>query len=745
MASCTSCARACAGAGHDTTLTEIPCTARNKLPYCLRTGAHHEVLLPGFHVFMSPKHLDVLMQLPLPGIVIFVHGVNSDGEWYRQAEAGLCDGLNDRLKRCNEHMAYPTPQGGQLTPVKYLSELTADGFINPRLRANNFVGPSDHFSPVIQFRWGYKASAEELQLYGNATYLNEENYWGGGPFANGCTALPDLWGAGLSDELFLWLHVQHMNPTSDRKVYACPPRPYYVIAALRLARLVEAIRARQADVPITIVCHSQGNMIGMAAAFLGDRLPRVTDAAGKTGRCVADNYVLCNAPFSLVKSNTSQGLVERSMKDSDGNGGRQTGDARSSTLKAFFEIVRQQAQTEQPAASLDEWMKNEAHGFAVQADRDSYGYGSPKSTYGRVTLYFNPHDQVISSSTIQGIGWRGLSQPEIDAAGGAGMFCQRVFAQDFLVGAAGKYDFWADQYNRPKRGSLDFYHPHSLKAGYELSKGLRVNTTWFGKVMSVASAPILYVVTGIAGIRINALPPNDWITPLAAPNLPHPFMPEAVRFGAGSTAFDQGMDAPGDHRDKERQRVAGDPYAGDRKVPNHATKEARLKGNDAAEGDTGSEAALRYEHHAMLRMEARREGIFANNQKVTDEDSPANARVAYTAWRNEKIREALADNIDTHATDHSTIMTNAMHAQKALAYDVAVGVCRIRPKDLMALRVMADWRFLDGVDSKESCAEFIQYFIEGTFRGLSAMEWATTSDEGSMPSKIINKREIFSK
>ncbi|KAK0339051.1 hypothetical protein LTR94_036150, partial [Friedmanniomyces endolithicus] len=96
------------------------------------------------------------------------------------------------------------------------------------------------------------ASASELQLFGNAVYLNEDNYWGGGPFANGCTALPDLWSAGLSDQLFLWLHIQHMNPTNDRQVYACPPRPYYVVAALRLAKLVESIRKKQADVPITI-------------------------------------------------------------------------------------------------------------------------------------------------------------------------------------------------------------------------------------------------------------------------------------------------------------------------------------------------------------------------------------------------------------------------------------------------------------------------------------------------------------
>ena len=696
-------------------------------------------------LFMSPKYLDVFMQLPLPGVVIFVHGVNSDGEWYKQAEDGLCKGLNERLKRCDQHMAHPTPEGGQLRPVQYLSELTSEGFINPKLHANNFTGSSDSFSPVIQFRWGYKANAEELQLYGNSIYLNEKNYWGGGTFANGCTALPDLWGAGLSDELFLWLHVQHLNPTNDRRVYACPPRPYYVLAALRLAKLVEAIRSKQADAPITIVCHSQGNMIGMAAAFLGDRLPPAVDATGKSGRCVADNYVLCNAPYSLVRSNTSQGLVERGMKDGDGNGGRQTGDARSSTLKAFFDIIRQQAAAEQRVAAIDEFMENRPHGFDAQSDRNRHGFGAKPSTYGRVTLYFNPHDQVISSSTIQGIGWRGLSQQEIDAANGAGVFCQRVFAQGFKVGTKGKYDFWADHYNQPKRGSQDFYHPHSPKAVYELSKGLGANTNWFGKVMSVATAPVMYVVTGLAGVRINALPPNDWIAPLAAPDLPEAFVPEAVRFGQASRAFDQGMDAPGEARDKARQREAGDPYAGDRKVPNHATKDAKLKGTDAAAGDVASEAALRYEHHAMLRMDAKREGLYQNNADVTEEDKPETASAKYTAWRNDKIKDALADNIDTHATDHSTIMTNGMHAQKALAYDVAIGVCRIRPAELAALRVLADWRYLTEIPKKDPNAEFLKYFYIGKYRGLSALEWANKTEEGSMPSKIVDKREIFSK
>ncbi len=245
---------------------------------------------------LNHSNLNVILRLPLPGIVIFVHGVNSDGEWYKETEQGMCAGLNERLKRCDEHLAYPTVEGGQLRPATYMPELTADGFISPNVQSDTFMKDDDHFTPVIRFRWGYKASPSELQQYGDSIYLNEEDYWGGGPFANGCTALPDLWSAGLSENLFLWMHVQHLNPTNDRNVYSAPPRPYFVLAALRLARLIESIRRKQADVPITLVCHSQGNMIGMAAAFLGDRLAPVTDAAGVVGRFRRWPGVVCPLP-----------------------------------------------------------------------------------------------------------------------------------------------------------------------------------------------------------------------------------------------------------------------------------------------------------------------------------------------------------------------------------------------------------------------------------------------------------------
>jgi len=693
-------------------------------------------------VFLTPKHLDVVRQLPLPGIVIFVHGVNSDGEWYKQAEEGLCEGLNERLKRCNEHLCHATPAGGKMTPVTYFPELTPEGFVNPKMGSKTFIEPTENFSPVIQFRWGYKASADELQQYSDGIYLNEHRYWGGGPFANGCTALADLWGGGLTSRLFLWMHVQHLNPTNDRMVYSCPPRPYFVLAALRLARLVESIRKKQADVPITIVCHSQGNMIGMAAAFLGERLASATDPRGQSGRCVADNYVLCNPPYSLVEKNFKQAWTERGMEDAEGNNGRQTAAARLGTLRAFFEIVGQQAVTQQSPDIIDNAMKNERHGFDAQTDRNKFGYGPAQSTHGRVTLYFNPHDKVISTTTIQGIGWRGLSQQEIDATGGAGIFSQRVFSQDFDVGVKGTYDFWVNHHKKPKAGSKDFWFPHSQDACYSLSKGIESNTTFVGKVLTFAMAPILIVATSLFKESINALPPEDWKTPLSGPDLPISFKPQAVRLGKASEHFDQGMDAPGEHRAKNQARDINSPYAGDREMPKHATEEAKLKGTDAAAGSAETEAALLYEHHAMLRMEAKREGIYEKTDDVAMEDRPKTADANYNQWRSQKIKDTLAANIDTHATDHSTIMTNGDHARLALAYDVAIGICNIKQADFIKFRITADWRLLEDLTEDDSNNIFKEYFQLGLQGNKSIVEWSK-SEDGCIPSKIFNNRELF--
>ena len=678
----------------------------------------------------SHSPLDCLQQVPSPGIVIFVHGVNSDGEWYHQSEEGLCKGLNTRLKRCDEHLAYPSVEGGQLWPVTYRRELTDDGFVDPDRTPNTFIADAGHHSPVIQFRWGYKASDLELQEYGASIYLNEYDYWGGGPFANGCSSLPDLWGNGLLDSLFLWIHIEHLNPLNDAMVFSAPPRPYFVLAALRLAKLVESIRKEQADVPITLVCHSQGNMIGMAAAFLGDKMADVQDAAGIKGRCVADTYVLCNPPYSVLEDNSTEDWVQGQEADPDGNVGRQTCQARIETLKNFFKIVGQQADVPPHSAALAQMAANHAHGFTLDSDSNKYRCGPVTTTRGKVTLYCNPHDQIISSTAIQGMGWRGLCAAEIQAAQGKNVFTQRVFSQGYPVGKPGIYDYWSKQHNHPERGSLDFWVPHSKIADYSSQKGRLANSTGSGRAMTQVAALALIPLTKGAGVRINALPPRDWSIPVNAPALPEPFLPQAVQYGVASEDFDQLYNPRGSLRDPRRSHAAGDPY--------HALSDEQI---GAPKGDRDSHATMLYEDHARVRLMAKRTGRTPMGEKVSEEDMPATASEEHKRWRGDIITANLAANLDTHATDHSTIMTNGMHAEKALAYDVAVGVSHIQEKALRKLRVIADWRLLKNLDDSHSHKIFYEYFRTGKFKTMSVFDWVhSPGSTGALPDSIVNKR-----
>ena len=189
-------------------------------------------------------------------------------------------------------------------------------------------------------------------------------------------------------------------------------------------------------------------------------------------------------------------------------------------------------------------------------------------------------------------------------------------------------------------------------------------------------------------------------------------------------------------------RDAGDPYAGDRPISQKPDEKAR-EASDAALGNVDTESSLRYEDHARLRMQARREGLVAKtDEHVNAEDNPGTASADYTAWRNKKIETYLAATVDTHATDHSTILANPMHAQKALAYDVAVGRCHILDNDLHALRIAADWRFLKGLTDEDPNKVFAEYFFQGKFNKQSVFDWANAAgSEGRMPDKIVDVRE----
>lgn len=701
------------------------------------------------------KELVAVKPMPLPGVVIFVHGVNSEGEWFEAAEAGLCKGLNRRLARLDDQMAHKGPEAGQLTPVSYIESLTPDGYINPNMASQTYIKLDPSYSPVIHFRWGYKANKDDLKKYGGNVFLNEQNYWGGGPFANGCSSLPDLWNKGINDRLFLMLTIQALNPVDARQVYATPERHYGVMAALRLAKLIESIRKKQADCPITVVCHSQGNIVGLAAAFLGDRMPPVKDAKGKQGECVADAYVLANPPYSVVGELGTDNWAQRGIQNIYGEHGRESYFARMATLKEFFDIIRWRPRCEMDPAEIDKEMANSrpsAKGkpFSAEADRQAHGVsgGAKKFTSGRVTLYCCPHDQVISATTVQGIGWRGLSSTEIEEAGGVGVLVQRVFASGFTIGkdANQVYRYWEDDWRYQKGATPGFWFPPSPPIKLSFARALGKYKS-LGRFLDFRFRDGIHIVDFFGKkFPVNANPPKGWTVPCNAPKLDQPFEPVAMKHGYPIQAvkdgdkavsfFNEGNDPPASDRDMYKTAVnkrggdAIDQYAG--AAP--------------AEGNAASEAGLRYEMHAIVRQTARREQdadgpMFGPSGSVISETPGYKTADDRTRYANSTVKACLESTEKNNPTNHSITMTNPMHAEKALAYDVAIGVCRLTSQDWADLRIEADWRFSSSVSQTTPSKKYSEYFSKGTMSNTPLDAWVKSDPDAAMPKRISDERD----
>lgn len=650
---------------------------------------------------MSTKgmpHANVFMQHQ-PGIIIFVHGVNSDGEWYQAAEEGLLRGLSQRMG-----LTQTLDGDASFTPVEYAKEIQSDGSLVRDISGKNFIADPGN-SPVIRFRWGYKAagqdgtpgSQDEVATYGGKIYLNELDAWGGGPFQNGTSALPYMWGLGLDDRVFWWLYA-NMFPVDGREVYASPPRAYFAHAAHRLKELIKAIREKQADCPITVVCHSQGNMVTLGAALLGE----------KEG-ALADTYVLCNPPYSLESLGMDQ-LVNDDAKSATGQFGSVTTAARKETFANFLNAVKvRAAKSRQPLELINSYhaYKNSETAETVFALTDfpadpkaPLPPGQDRDNRGRVFLYCNPHDQVIGVSPVQGIGWRGVNQAQLDEIKADGVFHQRVWATPggkqsplFAVGAP-EWTARAYRYMDDHHTPGQFWNPPAPRMKFTLS--LNPNQSIFSKIITVLASPIFLIATRVFTIRINDDPKKDWAVPITAPVLRQPVTPKSVRYG-NVADFDEGYDPARDALAKAdaKNKLNDDTYGGAYKA------EGR--------GNTETEASLRYEHQARIRRLERERDPSGNTHLPEIEQRAAVAKM-------------LAEN--PNATDHSTILTNAMHAEKVLAYDVAIGwvnPSKITEGDMQTFRQFGHWMMLDDDDLTTAlpiAGQFVDYWVRGFYNGL---------------------------
>jgi pimeloyl-ACP methyl ester carboxylesterase len=413
------------------TLTNIAAVAPkhgvNQWVKCTSTGMHENGSMET-HTFGAP-HL-------MPGTTIFVHGVNSEGEWYGDAANHFARGLNARLGRHD---------------IQGLGEA---GVEKRHARSNAESGRA--LSPIIPFYWGYSAHKTEClkdctknvegttdvwtDVYGNP--LRQDRSWGGGPFANGTTTLQEFWGNGFNP-IYLkgLLNLNILNPMLGRDLMTCPERLYYVHAARRLANLVKTIRNDFPDEPINIVGHSQGTMIALCSMFYLD---------GIRG---PDTILLNSSPFRIDTRLFDPASVAAGLRVENEQ-------CRSLTFRNAADIMAESARSFKPNPHIvaeygHEHNAKHAYDDAVYVRHDPVAEGwepmigssdklpmpwwkilmHSRNNRGKIFVNFNPGDRVIGASVVAGIGWRGLGLEYMDKDKltlGTNVF-QRMFSRNTNV------------------------------------------------------------------------------------------------------------------------------------------------------------------------------------------------------------------------------------------------------------------------------------------------------------------------
>jgi pimeloyl-ACP methyl ester carboxylesterase len=323
----------------------------------------------------------------MPGVIIFVHGVNSTGEWYDAAEKALCEGLNDRLNRSDNT---------RLNENRYITTDKQTGKPIPRQLDPQWKG----HSPVIRFYWGYRAAPgternwriplrnpKDFDFWAaECTNQNGPWYWGGGPFQNGTNNLPQLWSHEGMTRHVMGFDLENLNPELDRQLQDAPPRTYYAHAAHRLAKLIDMIRTECPRDTVTIMSHSQGTMVAMAAtALCKTRAP--------------DALFVMNSPYALDDKLTD--ALTAGMF-------RPTAEARVQTFRSIANRIRTErrvftdAELKQlqcgASEDMDFWRPDNRRKSGVH-ERDNHG---------RLYVYFTPHDRIMGATPLQSIGWQGL-------------------------------------------------------------------------------------------------------------------------------------------------------------------------------------------------------------------------------------------------------------------------------------------------------------------------------------------------
>lgn len=656
----------------------------------------------------------------MPGTVILIHGVNDLGTDFGTVEAGLCEGLNERLNRSDlKAGVYMTGRmandNSEVKPEDLLKDM--DSVLYRRSE------PEGTRSVLIPFYWGYRASRTEIgkdaingqvvDIHGNR--LDKNYAKNGGMFANATTNIPDMFNTnfkgGLKTTTLEWIQNDPTHPLLE-----APNRHYMVLAARRLAMLVKQIRNIDPDETVTIVGHSQGTVISLLAQALLMQADG-GDGANPAANRPADTLVLIDSPYSVIAP-----WMDRATQTGDE---QQTAYARAHTL---IELVKLVGEGKHSSPSLEQLLPNteDCRGRAGPAwtptlakrfnpktdDANKAVVFAERDNRGKVYLYFCPEDATVALKTVQGIGTNGvpdttpvhdpktrktvdlkLMSPLIDSG-----FHQRVFTRRKRKGESVKVGTPPQVYTLREKG--------------ETSHG----TTGFVNNQIKQSGNSVGVTRQINGEELS--PPFD-------PDLQGNVIP-----GTETTPIDENETEPGKQSWDQMET----------EIALTRIKLQTLPPTQILWPDAGLDPTQPSKAEVQAFFDAKPDPD--DRCKVFDvtATSPPQAGVRYvvrTETPNEaKLRLMNDKNVFGASSYHSAIMSGLKNHRFATAMDVAIGQGKAMdsPEWSALLRYIADWRTpLDTIRDK-SGTKFSELIP-----GMSQLVEATCTyyKNGKFPTELI--------
>jgi hypothetical protein len=631
--------------------------------------------------------------------VILVHGVNDLGETYLAQETGICAGLNQRLHRDDLKPAnYRMPPARDDTSAAAQKELHTVLDDPDAVYYKRSVDPASAWNSVIPFYWGSRTADKpiilnHLRVDRNGNRVDSNGAKEGGPVANATNNLVDMWSKGFRGMV---AGVVNLNLTSGQPTHpllSADERRYMVLAALRLAMVIQMIQDRNSEAVVNLVAHSQGCMVSLLAQAI----------LAKRKRRPADCLILNHPCYSLVEP-----WVDKYSQDHDH---KKVAHARLETLSKLVNFVTNAPQALPDLATLLDPQRNGGFTGAPKAP----GY-SDRDNRGRVFLYFCPEDATVGLRTMQGIGWQGVpehldGQSPLAALGPR--FHQRVWTMRARKGVV------------PKVGEGSRY--------VLLEQG---ETFWSYNLADT------FRVTPIEGeVRILA----------SGVNLPAPFAPN-LRYGEskGNEGFldvgpcDSAIAVTNKGKDKTIHRGTGkavDLYRTREDVDDPLPRfcQDNLDASDLQEVEKKLNAG---KHDADKIKVLSADRLRNRKLRVHYQESDNDARIR---WQTQELE------VNSH---HSAIVSNPEHSKHVTAWDLAIGPARIckdkgRAKSyeewvdetrnfVRYLCVVADWRMVPTkLNKMRDEVSFKEFFSEDAKYKTLLDETAVYYKDGVLPEKLL--------